>query len=80
MVDDDQPAETEFTPAVQRAAELLIREAETTGLITADVRNGLAAALDVEEMALFRRVVWIVREVERTRASAVRTAILGGAS
>lgn len=40
-----------YSPAVERAAELLIREAESTGLITADVRNGLAAALDVEEMA-----------------------------
>lgn len=40
-----------YTPAVQRAADLLIHEAETTGLITEDVRNGLAAALDVEEMA-----------------------------
>lgn len=41
-----------FTPAVERAAELLIHEAETTGLIRDDVRNGLGAALDVEEMAL----------------------------
>lgn len=41
-----------FTPAVERAAELLIHEAETTGLIREDVRNGLAAALDVTEMAL----------------------------
>lgn len=40
-----------FSPAVERAAELLIREAETTGLIRDDVRNGLAVALDVDEMA-----------------------------
>jgi hypothetical protein len=38
------------TPAVERAADLLIHEADTTGLITDDVRNGLAAALDVDEI------------------------------
>lgn len=43
---------TEFTPAVERAAEILIHEAETTGLITDDVRRGLDAALDVEIMTL----------------------------
>lgn len=43
----DPETET-FTPAVERAAELLIHEAETTGLIREDVRNGLAAALPTE--------------------------------
>lgn len=38
-------AEEVFTPSVERAAELLIHEAETTGLIRDDVRNGLAVAL-----------------------------------
>lgn len=46
-------AEEVFSPSVERAAELLIHEAETTGLIRDDVRNALAVALDVEEMAQF---------------------------
>lgn len=41
---------TTYTRAVERAAELLIHEAETTGLITDDVKRGLDIALDVEEM------------------------------
>lgn len=83
-------AET-FTPAVERAAELLIHEAETTGLIREDVRNGLAAALDVEEMArtIHDHECGCAYDGEHTDAdierrdalaTAVRTALLGADS
>lgn len=86
----DSETET-FTPAVERAAELLIHEAETTGLIREDVRNGLAAALDVEEIAPILRQVatgnggWTYL-TERTKrkwreaAQEFRTALLGADS
>jgi hypothetical protein len=76
----------EFTPAVERAAELLIREAETTGLITDDVRNGLAAALDVDEMEEVMRAAidaWATRDIHPGEtlvgflAASLRTAVLG---
>lgn len=85
---------TKYSPAVERAAELLIREAETTGLITDDVRNGLATALDVDEMGramyngMYDAALWPAwsdlqpheREVWLKHARNIRAAILGGAS
>lgn len=54
-------ASEEFTPAVERAAELLIREAETTGLIRDDVRNGLAVALtDTNDPDDIARVLYVL--------------------
>lgn len=85
----DSETET-YSPAVERAAELLI-QAETTGLIHDDARDALAAALDVEEMA---RVIFKSRwprldydkgvstghqQSALRDATALRAAILGGA-
>jgi hypothetical protein len=55
---DTAATEPEVTPAVRRAADVLFA-AEVAGLILDDVRAGLIAALDVDEIArALARVAW----------------------